>query len=107
MHVTKLVGIMFVLIFVLDLLAAIGVTGTFAGLILTSLVIGIFVILLLISRQPQNRYRIYKFYRNTIHKSTRINNNLSRLLSYIDMRWHFSHQDFHSFQPLQLPSIYI
>lgn len=55
MHVTKLVGIMFVLIFFLDLLAAIGIGGTFAGLILTSLVIGIFVILLLISRQPQNR----------------------------------------------------
>lgn len=58
MHVTKLVGIMFVLIFILDLLAAIGVSGTFAGLILTSLVIGIFVILLMISRQPQNRYNI-------------------------------------------------
>lgn len=56
MHVTKLVGIMFLLIFLLDLLAAIGVSGTFAGLILTSLVIGIFVILLIISRQPQNRY---------------------------------------------------
>lgn len=56
MHVTKLVGIMFLLIFLLDLLAAIGVSGTFAGLILTSLVIAIFVILLIISRQPQNRY---------------------------------------------------
>lgn len=56
MHVTKLVGVMFLLIFLLDLLAAIGVSGTFAGLILTSLVIGIFVILLIISRQPQNRY---------------------------------------------------
>lgn len=56
MHVTKLVGVMFILIFLLDLLAAIGVSGTFAGLILTSLVIGIFVILLIISRQPQNRY---------------------------------------------------
>lgn len=56
MHVTKLVGVMYLLIFLLDLLAAIGVSGTFAGLILTSLVIGIFVILLIISRQPQNRY---------------------------------------------------
>lgn len=52
---TKLVGVMFLFIFLLDLLAAIGVSGTFAGLILTSLVIGIFVILLIISRQPQNR----------------------------------------------------
>ncbi|KAJ6634734.1 putative cationic amino acid transporter, partial [Pseudolycoriella hygida] len=58
MHVTKLVGVMFLLIFLLDLLAAIGVGGTFAGLILTSLVIGIFVILLIISRQPQNRYAL-------------------------------------------------
>ena len=55
MHVTKLVGIMFVLIFFLDLIAAIGVSGTFAGLILTSLIIGIVSILILISRQPQNR----------------------------------------------------
>lgn len=51
----KLVGVMYLLIIFLDLFAAIGVTGTFAGLILTSLVIGILVILLIISRQPQNR----------------------------------------------------
>lgn len=56
MHVTKLVGIMFIFIFFLDLFAAIGVSGTFAGLILTGLVIGILVILMIISRQPQNRY---------------------------------------------------
>lgn len=56
MYVTKLVGVMFVLIFVLDLMAAIGVSGTFAGLIITGVVIGILGILLVISRQPQNRY---------------------------------------------------
>lgn len=55
MHVTKLVGVMYVFIFFLDLIAAIGFTGTFAGLLITSLVIGIIVILLVISRQPQNR----------------------------------------------------
>lgn len=52
---TKLVGVMFICIFLLDLLSAIGVAGTFAGLIITTLVIGIIVILLIISRQPQNR----------------------------------------------------
>lgn len=52
---TKLVGIMYIFIFFLDLLSAIGVSGTFAGLILSALVIGIFVVLTLISRQPQNR----------------------------------------------------
>lgn len=57
MYVTKLVGVMFVLIFVLDLMAAIGVSGTFAALVITSVVIGILVILLVISRQPQNRYK--------------------------------------------------
>lgn len=55
MYVTKLVGVMFICIFLLDLLSAIGVAGTFAGLIITTLVIGIIVILLIISRQPQNR----------------------------------------------------
>lgn len=56
MYVTKLVGVMFVLIFVLDLMAAIGVSGTFAALTITGLVVGILVLLLIISRQPQNRY---------------------------------------------------
>lgn len=56
MHVTKLVGIMFVLIFFMDLLAAIGYTGVFSGFIFTALIIGIIGILLIISRQPQNRY---------------------------------------------------
>lgn len=55
MYVTKLVGGMYVLIFFLDLIAAIGFTGTFAGLLITGFVIGIIVILLIISRQPQNR----------------------------------------------------
>lgn len=58
MYVTKLVGGMYVMIFLLDLFAAIGVTGTFFGLFLTSLVLGIITILLLISRQPQNRYAL-------------------------------------------------
>lgn len=53
MYVTKLVGVMYVLIFFLDLIAAIGLSGT--GLVITGLVIGIIVILLIISRQPQNR----------------------------------------------------
>lgn len=52
---TKLVGIMFVLIFFMDLLAAASYSGTFAGLVFTVLIVGIIVILLIISRQPQNR----------------------------------------------------
>lgn len=55
MYVTKLVGIMYALIFFLDLFTAIGWGGTLAGLVITCLVIGIIVILLIISRQPQNR----------------------------------------------------
>lgn len=55
MHVTKLVGIMFVLIFFMDLLAACSYSGAFSGLIFTGLVGGIIGILLVISRQPQNR----------------------------------------------------
>ncbi|XP_055382082.1 probable cationic amino acid transporter [Condylostylus longicornis] len=58
MYVTKLVGCMYVLVFSLDLFAAIGWTGKLAGLIFTILVIGIIVILLIISRQPQNRYAL-------------------------------------------------
>lgn len=61
MYVTKLVGVMFVLIFVLDLMAAVGVSGTLAGLTITVLVLGILVILLIISRQPQNRYTNVKY----------------------------------------------
>lgn len=55
MHVTKLVGIMFVLIFFMDLLAACSYSGAFAGFIFTALAVGIIAILLIISRQPQNR----------------------------------------------------
>lgn len=55
MYVTKLVGLMYVFIFFLDLFAAIGFTGTFAVLVILCLIIGIIVILLIISRQPQNR----------------------------------------------------
>ncbi|XP_059224002.1 high affinity cationic amino acid transporter 1 [Stomoxys calcitrans] len=58
MYVTKLVGIMFGLIFFLDLFAAIGWSGGFAAFIYFILIIGIFVILLIISRQPQNRYAL-------------------------------------------------
>lgn len=56
MHVTKLVGIMFGLIFFMDLLAAVGYTGTLSGFVYTILIVGIIVILLIISRQPQNRF---------------------------------------------------
>ncbi|XP_034112838.1 probable cationic amino acid transporter [Drosophila nasuta] len=58
MYVTKLVGIMFGLIFFLDLFAAIGWSGGLAVFIYIILFIGIFVILLIISRQPQNRYAL-------------------------------------------------
>ncbi|XP_064538756.1 high affinity cationic amino acid transporter 1 isoform X1 [Drosophila montana] len=58
MYVTKLVGIMFGLIFFLDLFAAIGWSGGLAIFIYIILFIGIFVILLIISRQPQNRYAL-------------------------------------------------
>ncbi|XP_001354575.3 high affinity cationic amino acid transporter 1 [Drosophila persimilis] len=58
MYVTKLVGIMFGLIFFLDLFAAIGWSGGLAAFIYFVLFIGIFVILLIISRQPQNRYAL-------------------------------------------------
>ncbi|KAH8392956.1 hypothetical protein KR200_004397, partial [Drosophila serrata] len=58
MYVTKLVGIMFGLIFFLDLFAAIGWSGGLAAFIYFILFIGIFVILLIISRQPQNRYAL-------------------------------------------------
>ncbi|KAI8034785.1 hypothetical protein M5D96_012449 [Drosophila gunungcola] len=58
MYVTKLVGIMFGLIFFLDLFAAIGWSGGFAAFIYFILFIGILVILLIISRQPQNRYAL-------------------------------------------------
>lgn len=55
MHVTKLVGVMFLLIFLMDLLAALSFSGSFAVLIFLCLIFGIIGILLVISRQPQNR----------------------------------------------------
>ena len=58
MFVTKLVGLMFICIFFLDLLLAIGFSGSFFGLIFTFLVLSIIFILLVISRQPQNRYAL-------------------------------------------------
>ncbi|XP_062556330.1 cationic amino acid transporter 3 [Armigeres subalbatus] len=58
MFVTKMVGLMYACIFFLDLFMAIGITGTFFSLVYTALVLGIFCILLVISRQPQNRYAL-------------------------------------------------
>uniref|UniRef100_A0A182MHV0 Cationic amino acid transporter C-terminal domain-containing protein n=1 Tax=Anopheles culicifacies TaxID=139723 RepID=A0A182MHV0_9DIPT len=58
MYVTKLVGLMYVCIFLLDLFMAIGLTGTFFSLAYTVLVLSIIWILLVISRQPQNRYAL-------------------------------------------------
>ncbi|CAD7086537.1 unnamed protein product [Hermetia illucens] len=58
MYVTKLVGILYIFVFFLDLFAAVGWTGSFAGFVFSCLVIGIIVILLIISRQPQNRYAL-------------------------------------------------
>lgn len=55
MFVTKLVGLMYALIFFLDLFMAIGITGPFFSLVYTALVLGILFVLLVISRQPQNR----------------------------------------------------
>lgn len=55
MYVTKLVGMMFVCIFILDLIAAVGVGGTGAGLVVFILIVAILAILLVVSRQPQNR----------------------------------------------------
>lgn len=56
MHVTKLVGLLFVLIFCIDLLAAVSFSGSFATLIYIALISAIIAVLLVISRQPQNRY---------------------------------------------------
>ncbi|KAL9696656.1 hypothetical protein quinque_016235 [Culex quinquefasciatus] len=58
MFVTKLVGLMYALIFFLDLFMAIGITGPFFTLVYTALVLGILFVLLVISRQPQNRYAL-------------------------------------------------
>lgn len=58
MFVTKLVGLMYICIFFLDLLLAIGFSGSFFALIFTFLILSIIFILLVISRQPQNRYAL-------------------------------------------------
>ncbi|XP_050083634.1 probable cationic amino acid transporter [Anopheles aquasalis] len=58
MFVTKLVGLMYVCIFLLDLFMAIGLTGAFYSFAYTVLVFSIIAILLVISRQPQNRYAL-------------------------------------------------
>uniref|UniRef100_A0A182J0S5 Cationic amino acid transporter C-terminal domain-containing protein n=2 Tax=Anopheles atroparvus TaxID=41427 RepID=A0A182J0S5_ANOAO len=58
MYVTKLVGLMYVCIFLLDLFMAVGLTGTFFALAYTVLVFSIITILIVISRQPQNRYAL-------------------------------------------------
>lgn len=57
MYVTKLVGIMFGLIFLLDVGVAIGWSSGFAIFIYVILLLSILVLLLIISRQPQNRYK--------------------------------------------------
>lgn len=56
MYVVKLVGIMFGLIFIMDLTAAAG-SGTFAITVITLTSFAIIAILILISKQPQNRYK--------------------------------------------------
>jgi len=58
MFVTKLVGLMYICIFFLDLLLAIGFSGSFFGLFFVFLILSIIFILLVISRQPQNRYAL-------------------------------------------------
>lgn len=56
--VTKLVGLMYICIFFMDLMLAIGFSGSFFGLIFIFLIVSIVFILLVISRQPQNRYAL-------------------------------------------------
>ncbi|XP_058453984.1 high affinity cationic amino acid transporter 1 isoform X2 [Malaya genurostris] len=58
MFVTKMVGLMYACIFFLDLFMAIGITGSLFALIYTALVLSILSILVVISRQPQNRYAL-------------------------------------------------
>lgn len=58
MFVTKLVGLMYICIFFMDVMLAIGFSGSFFGLIFIFLILSIIFILLVISRQPQNRYAL-------------------------------------------------
>lgn len=58
MFVTKLVGLMYGLIFTMDLMLAIGFSGSFFSLIFIFLVLSILFILLVISRQPSNKYAL-------------------------------------------------
>ncbi|XP_063547687.1 probable cationic amino acid transporter [Cydia strobilella] len=60
MFVIKAVGVMYLLILVFDMLAAYGSPGTstFTVLLMVVLMLAIFIILLLISRKPQNRAQL-------------------------------------------------
>ncbi|KAJ8737378.1 hypothetical protein PYW07_000649 [Mythimna separata] len=60
MFVIKSVGIMYILIIIFDLFAAYGSPGTstFTNVSMLLLLIGIFIILLMISRKPQNRVHL-------------------------------------------------
>ncbi|KAJ0183707.1 hypothetical protein K1T71_000130 [Dendrolimus kikuchii] len=57
MYVIKSVGVMYILIILFDILAAYGSPGssTFTAVVMALLFIGIIIILLMISRKPQNR----------------------------------------------------
>jgi solute carrier family 7 (cationic amino acid transporter), member 14 len=55
MFVTKLVGLMYICIFIMDLMLAIGFSGSFFTLIFIFLIMSLIFILLAISRQPSNR----------------------------------------------------
>lgn len=58
MFVTKLVGLMYICIFCMDVMLAIGFSGSFFSLFFIFLVLSIIFILLVISRQPSNRYAL-------------------------------------------------
>ncbi|CAH2035490.1 unnamed protein product, partial [Iphiclides podalirius] len=57
LYVIKLVGLMYVLVIIFDIFAAYGdfTTSTFTAVVMCLLLLGIFTILLLISKKPQNR----------------------------------------------------
>lgn len=58
MFVTKLVGLMYICIFCMDVMLAVGFSGSFFSLFFIFLVLSIIFILLVISRQPSNRYSL-------------------------------------------------